>query len=127
MRNYTPDETRAVRKVVKGTPAQNAMRLATAFDPTAGKLQALLAGGMGVASLGKTLALAPLGMAAKYGEKKIAAKSLEELIDLFASGGVRPQPAPNPSRAYLGGAAVTAPLLTLPATASAKPKQKSRR
>lgn len=106
IRNFTPAETAAVRKVTKGTPTQNALRLLTAFDPTAGKLQALISTGLAGASLGKTMALAPIGMAAKVGEAKMAQNSLDELLALISRGGVKPAAPPLP---LLGGPAAPLP------------------
>lgn len=136
IRNLTPDEVKAVRNVTKGTAMQNALRLLTAFDPTAGKLQAMLSAGMGAASHGASLAMMPVGMAAKAGEQAISAKSVQALLDLISQGGVRPgsgpQPSPilqlagRPAPAFLspagltGAAEVAAPLARIPAAREKK-------
>lgn len=104
IRNLTPEEVGAIRKVTKGTAVQNLLRLLTAFDPTAGKLQATLATGAAGLSHGLTLPLAPIGMVAKAGEHAISAKNVQELLDLISLGGAKPIPPPavSPTLA-LGG------------------------
>lgn len=97
MRNATKDEVAAIRKVTKGTPTQNMARLLTAFDPTAGKLQALLSTGAAGVSGGTSLAMMPIGMAAKMAEAGIAKKNIQALLDLMSTGGVKPGRAPAPS------------------------------
>ena len=127
LKGATADEKAAIRQIATGTPVQNALRLATAFDPTAGKLQALLYGALGTATLGKTLALAPIGFAARKGEQAIESANVQKLLDLVAAGGVKPK---APGVTYSGGAqyaglpAVIAPLLA--GSATAKPRQPSK-
>lgn len=124
MRNATPDELRALKRVVGGTPGQNLLRAGSAFDPFHSKLGTLLQTAMGVKTAGLSAATIPLGMAATAGEKAIAARNLQELIDLIARGGVRAGPPsgyqiPTPARlasprGLIGGSAALAPLYNSP-------------
>lgn len=91
MRNATLDEKKAIRKVTRGTKTQNALRVLSAFDPRSGKLAAMLHGGAFLPTHGFSLAAAPVGMAAKFGERAIGAKSLQDLLDLMSTGGVKPK------------------------------------
>jgi len=92
---YTPDEIDKMDEVVRGTPGQNFLRQAGRLAPGGGL--SLGAGGVGFgigASLGggpAGAALAALPMAAGWGAKKLSErstkKSIDELLDLVASGG----------------------------------------
>lgn len=95
MRNATPDEKKAIRKVTKGTKTQNALRVLSAFDPSSNKLASMLHGALAGATHGATIPLqvaaAGAGFGAKLGERAIGAKSLQDLLDLMSTGGVKPK------------------------------------
>lgn len=133
IRNLTPDEQAAARKVVSGGPVQNTLRALSAFDPFSGKIGAMAHGLALVPSHGLSLLSAPVGMAAHAGEGMLARKHLQDLVDLIATGGekaVRPLPQPVTAGSAsirsipgaLGAAEIAAPLLPGPsAEASATP------
>ena len=89
-KNFTPQERAAAKKVVKGGPVQNVLRAASAFDPFHGRLGMLLQGGLGWKTGGASLATIPLGMAATVGEKALAAKNLQDLLNVISMGGAKP-------------------------------------
>jgi hypothetical protein len=118
MRGLTDDEAAALRTVVRGTPAQNVARTASAFDPFHSRLAALIQGGLGIKTGGLSALSIPLGVAGTAADRAIALKNAQALLDLISIGGVKPvapppvssiagpfAPLPLPTR-LLGAAAV---------------------
>ena len=87
MRNATKAENAALRRVANGGVGQNIARALSAFDPTAGKLTALLQGGGALATGGMSAATIPVGMAASAVETALQARNVKKLLDLVAVGG----------------------------------------
>lgn len=87
MRNLTPDETKALRSAVRGTPTQNALRLTGKMLDPRGLLGAAVQTAAGIPSGGATLVTAAPGMAATELSNVLAAKTVDKLIDLMAVGG----------------------------------------
>lgn len=126
MRGLTPDEAAQLNRVVKGSPAQNGVRLVgKAFDPRSllgATVNALVAGATG--GHGQFLS-SPVGMVASELSNGMTLKEAKKLTDLMSMGGVRP-PAPpmatpvpvsrlvSPS-GLTGVGVVSAPLARLPA------------
>jgi hypothetical protein len=126
--NATPDEVKAIKRVVNGTGGQNVARLASAFDPTTSKLAAMLQGGAGVATLGKSALTIPIGIAGSKIERAIENSNVDDLLRLIASGGKRPSAAPKAAAAYKGLAIPSSLMLAAsPAAARPKPQEKRRR
>lgn len=88
IRNLTPAEEKAMRRVVKGTPVQNTARALTAFDPFAGKMRTALSMLAAGQTGGMSAALAPLGVGASLVERASAEKALAQLKALISSGGL---------------------------------------
>ena len=125
MKNATPDEVAALKKVVGGTPVQNILRPLSGLDPFGGKMQTMLGLlGQGVA-FGKTggmsLLAAPIGMAANAGQKAIEAKNVKELIDLMSTGGVKYRAPAQVSGILQPFAPVPGPIPQLAAAAAVQP------
>lgn len=132
LRGATPEETRALERLVRGTPGQRATSaVAGMTDPRrmGGKIITALTttgGGAGTPFTGGLSATVPvLQVAAGLGltnlSSSIARKNMDDLIRLIASGGRRPASKPRP---YAGVPAVTAPLLiAAPATARERPRK----
>lgn len=121
MRNLTEDEAKAMRKVVKGTPAQNAARVLSAFDPLNGRLTALLHAGAAATTGGQSAWTIPLGLAATRAEKMIGQRNLDGLIDLMAAGGSKADLAGVPLLERIPGVVGLLESLQLPDQASAAP------
>jgi hypothetical protein len=89
IRNLTPDEARALNTAVRGSPAQNAVRLAgKTLDPR-GLLGGVIQTTAGVGSHGLSTASIPLGMAATEIGNRMTRGNVTKLIDLIAQGGVK--------------------------------------
>jgi hypothetical protein len=87
IRNLTPNETAALKTFVKGSPTQNVARLLSAFDPTHGRLGAMLQGGAAIPSHGMSLLTIPVGMAATAVERSLGRKNLQNVLNVLADGG----------------------------------------
>lgn len=89
LRNATPDEAAALKRVVTGSPAQNAVRTAgTLLDPRGVIGMGLQATGA-AKSGGLSLASVPLGLASTAASGRMSQKNVEELLKLIAAGGSR--------------------------------------
>lgn len=87
MRNLTPDEAKALNTAVRGSPAQNAVRLAgKTLDPR-GLLGGVIQGTLGVGTHGLSLPSAGFGMAATALGTKMAEGNVTRLINIMARGG----------------------------------------
>lgn len=135
MKNLTPAEAKALKKVVKPGAGEGALRALSAFDPTAGKLQALLQTIAAVPTGGLSALTAPVGMAARVGEGAIANSNVKKLLDLLATGGGPAASAPKipvlsmagkpalrvaTPAGLVGASTVAAPLVQRPPTKAAK-------
>lgn len=87
IRNLTPEESNALRQVVVGTPAQNALRQVGKLSPEGNGLMGVMHGAGLVMSGGKTALLALAGAASKRIADQQTAQSVERLIQLMAQGG----------------------------------------
>ena len=132
MRNATKPETAALRRVVHGGVGQNVLRALSAFDPTAGKLTALLQGGAALSSGGLTAASIPVGIAGSLGESALQSRNIKKLLDLISVGGSKQAlkriPTPASYRAEQAIAGLRAPLIaaSVPALAAARDKPKTK-
>lgn len=123
MRNATPDEMKALKTVVNGSPGQNLLRAASAFDPFHGKIGAMFQGGLGVATHGLSAATIPLGVAATAGEKALAQRNIQKLLELLSTGGKAATSAPAlTARGLIGGSVLAAPLVRQQGSHPSKPK-----
>lgn len=96
-RGFTPDERAALNTAVRGTPTQNALRLAGKLSPSGNGLMAMLHLLGGSATAGATLPLAAGGMAAKALADRSTSQNVQKLADIILAGGSRSatQAAPN--------------------------------
>lgn len=104
-RGFTPDEQKALSAVVRGTPVQNAARLAGKFAPT-GVVSGVLSGGAGYGLLGPAGPLLPLaGMGAKAAADKMTQSNVGLLSEIIAAGGTKAatQAAKTPTQAMIEG------------------------
>lgn len=86
-RGFTPDERAAMRQIVRGTPGQNALRLAGKFAPT-GVVSGVLSGGAGYGLAGPLGAALPLaGAGAKALADRGSRQGVGALETLIRSGG----------------------------------------
>jgi hypothetical protein len=95
-RGYTPDERAALEKVVRGTPTQNALRLAGKLSPSGNGLMAAL--GIGGTMVNPMVGLASLGgMGAKTVADSMTGMNAQQLLNIIAAGGnaSAAQAAPN--------------------------------
>ena len=87
VRGFSAAERAAMEEVVRGTPTQNALRLAGRFSPTAGALPAM-GGVAGSAALGPIGAVpSVVGLLAKGGAEHLTSKSINSLTDMIRAGG----------------------------------------
>lgn len=96
-RGYTADERAALETIVRGTPTQNALRLAGKFAPT-GVVSGVLSGGAGLGLAGPAgLALPLVGQGAKALADRGTQQNVKRLVDIILAGGSRSstQAAPN--------------------------------
>lgn len=86
-KNLTPAEQDAARRVIMGSPGQNALRLVGKLSPEGGMLSLggnlLTAGATG----GKSLVISGAGMVAKRAADAITERNVKALRDLIATGG----------------------------------------
>lgn len=96
-RGLKPDERAALETVVRGTPGQNALRLAGKFAPT-GVVSGVLSGGAGLGLLGPAgLAIPLAGAGAKAVADRMTGKNVNKLVEILRAGGnaSATQAAPN--------------------------------
>lgn len=96
-RGLKPDERKALETVVRGTPGQNALRLAGKFAPT-GVVSGVLSGGAGLGLLGPAgLAIPLAGAGAKAVADRMTGKNVNKLVEILRAGGnaSATQAAPN--------------------------------
>jgi polyhydroxyalkanoate synthesis regulator phasin len=125
LRNLTADETKALNRVVRGTPGANAARVTGKVLDPRGLLGASVQTLMGIPTGGHSaLAMIP-GMAASELSNTLTLKSVQDLIDLISVGGKKPPTAPIGPRArgLIGAGATVAPLAR---SAGVDPKKRSR-
>jgi hypothetical protein len=85
-RGLTADERKALEAVVRGTPTQNALRLAGKLSPSGNGLMAAL--GVGGAMVNPAVgALSLGGMGAKAAADSLTKKNVEELTKIILAGG----------------------------------------
>lgn len=91
--NLTPQERAAMREIVMGSPAQNALRQVGKLSPSGNGLMA--AGNLASAASFGPLGAVPgtLGLFAKWGADAMTKQKVSSLIELMASGGERAGPA----------------------------------
>jgi hypothetical protein len=94
IRNLTPEEQNALRRVVVGTPGQNALRQVGKLSPEGNGLMQtvhalMLAGGFktGGVSAGASAAMAVSGAIAKRVADRQTAKNVDRLVQIIAAGG----------------------------------------
>ncbi|WP_133116170.1 hypothetical protein [Mesorhizobium wenxiniae] len=95
-RGFTADEQAALEKVVRGTPGQNALRLAGKLSPSGNGLMAAL--GVGGAMVNPMVGIASLGgMGAKSVADSMTNRNVQQILDIIAAGGQKSatQAAPN--------------------------------
>lgn len=103
IRNLTPDEARALSQVVRGTPAQNAMRVAGKVLDPRGLLGAAVQTTMGLPTHGLSTVTAPLGMAASGASNAMTASAVQRLIDMMSAGPKAPPIPPKIPMLTLAG------------------------
>jgi len=97
-RGMSAQEKAAAERVVRGTPGQNALRLAGKFAPT-GVVSSVLSGGAGVALAGPAgLAVPLIGAGAKKLADRMTVKNVERLSQIIRSGGKTAQDLGNLAR-----------------------------
>lgn len=85
-RGFTADERAAMETIVRGTPTQNALRLAGKLSPSGNGLMAAL--GLGATAANPVMAAAPAaGMLAKALADKGTAKNTDDLLRVILAGG----------------------------------------
>lgn len=87
IRGFSAAERAAMEEIVRGTPSQNALRLAGRLSPTAGALPAMggLASGATFGPLGAVPSV--VGLLAKGGAEHLTSKSINSLTDMIRAGG----------------------------------------
>lgn len=122
LRGATPDEKKAIRRIVAGTPVENAGRFLSALDPFRGRLSGMLQAGFQAGTIipsgGLSLLAPAAGMGGTLLEQQAAKKSVEQLLALIAAGGSRQALAKAPTVASRAAqATVTAAPLAAPVAA----------
>lgn len=93
-RGFTPDEKEAMEKVVRGTPGQNALRLAGKLSPQGNGLMAAL--GLGATVMNPAMAAAPaVGIVAKALSDKATPKNVQSLSEIIRAGSKSAATAPK--------------------------------
>lgn len=88
-RGFTADEREVLESIVRGTPTQNALRLAGKLAPT-GVVSGVLSGGAGLGLLGPLgLAIPLAGSGAKAVADRMTGQNVERLADIILAGGSR--------------------------------------
>lgn len=105
-RGFTPDEIDALQTAVRGTPAQNFLRLGGSLAPTG-----IVSGGVGT-SVGATLGsmfggpagaaagavgVPALGQASKMAADAVERQNVQQLLDIIMGGGTRAAVVPPPN------------------------------
>lgn len=92
IKNLTPDETAALKQLANGTAGQNIASAAGRFLDPRSLLGSTTNGLLGLATGGHApLVTAPLGMLATAASNKGVRNSLQNLLDLISTGGVKPE------------------------------------
>lgn len=85
-RGMTAAEKEMAEKVVRGTPGQNALRLAGKLSPTTGGLQAAL--NVGATAFNPMMAIpGAIGFGAKAAAERMTTKNVQRLSEMIRSGG----------------------------------------
>lgn len=87
MRRFTPEERDAIKRVAKGGPVENALRMLGKFAPT-GVVSAILSGGAGAAAGGPigALALPAAGTAARFAATRMTMRNVARANELMRRG-----------------------------------------
>ena len=98
-RGFTPDELAQMETVVRGTPVQNALRMAGKLSPHGNGL--MLAGGLGAAAAAGPIGLIPsaIGLGAKHVADRMTQRNIGLLDELIRAGGNRASITPSPNMA----------------------------
>jgi hypothetical protein len=88
LRVFTPAEQEAIKKVARGGPIENALRMVGKFAPT-GIVSTALSGGAGAAIGGPAgaVALPTIGMAAREGATAMTGRNIANVDQMIRSGG----------------------------------------
>lgn len=86
-KNWTPDESAAIKQIVSGSLGQNTLRLLGKIAPQGNGLNLLLHLGGASATGGATLPLAAGGMMAKYAADRGVRQAVQRLDELIRVGG----------------------------------------
>lgn len=87
LRNATPDEAKALRTAVTGSPLQNRLRDAGALLDPRGLIGASVQTGLGIKSGGLTLPSIALGVGGTAAANRLSQKNVENLLRVIAVGG----------------------------------------
>lgn len=97
-RGWTPDERQALQDIVKGTPTQNALRLAGKLSPHGNGLMTAL--GLGATAVNPLMGVPMmLGGVSKYTADKMTDQSVRGLLDVVLAGGSRAATQATPNAA----------------------------
>jgi hypothetical protein len=95
-KSWTPDEAAALDTAIRGTPTQNALRLAGKLSPGGNGLMAALE--IGATALNPMMAIPALGgFAAKSTADNMTKRNVEGLLQLIRAGGNRSAVTPPPN------------------------------
>jgi len=129
MRGVTPDEKKALQRVVKGTPGQNFARTTGQLvDPRRLLGMGLQAGGFG-ATGGLSLMSAPIGMLNTVLSNRASQQNVQRLLELIAAGGSKqalvkaPTVLSRGAQAAVTAAPVAAPVVATQASAAERKKR----
>lgn len=88
LRVFTKAEQEAIKKVARGGPLENAMRMMGKFAPT-GVVSSVMSGGAGAAIGGPVgaVALPSMGLAARQGATALTRRNLNNVDEMIRSGG----------------------------------------
>jgi hypothetical protein len=122
IRNFTAEETKAARKVVKGSAGANVARTTGKLLDPRGLLGAAVQTAFGIPTAGMSTVSIPLGMLGSAASNAATRKAMQEFLDLISIGGAKPaappsllrggpvRPLPGPTR-LLGAGASAAPVV----------------
>lgn len=99
IKNATPDEAKALKRAVVGSPGQNLVRTAGSLLDPRGVLGMGLQATGAAKTAGLTLASIPLGLAATAAGNRMSQKNVQDLVKLIAAGGSKQALAKVPTRA----------------------------
>lgn len=131
-KGLTPQEEAAFRKVVAGTPLQNAFRQIGKLSPSGSGLMMALHGMATLPTAGMNWVVAGAGVGAKAASEAMARNNVQNLQRIILEGG-RAAPSPRPSAAATATNALrrAARLATVPAalatTGASRPEDEKRR